>query len=349
MHWIGMIPLPFLYIKWVRSRAYDPTRVEDHSPENFSFVERDRPSRFAFYWKVIQRVVEQERSCGRLTLALRGLFFLLFTLPVPVGCMIAQCGTGASWLLCFSPASLHQNLLQLGLDKPLWQLYALAVYFGMINPVVEEIFWRVFVVQEFGCAFFGRRLDALGVDEDSRGVSRQLTETGAVNDVDEGSGFSDATREFRDDDDANCESTSASEAGDDDLPHPVGDTQGSRPARHTRLVGCADCKGACDSEPDAESLNGFVLTEVGSWICCGLYASYHVVVVWFMFHSIAWSVFGFAMLTILGRILLFCRTSPKLGIVTAVVLHVGVDLGAIISICAIFFRGTTSGASRVPR
>ncbi|KAL8441707.1 hypothetical protein Emed_007510 [Eimeria media] len=52
-------------------------------------------------------------------------------------------------------SALRERALSMGLQQPFWICLLLAIYFVLFNPLIEEIFWRVFLYRELGAGVFG--------------------------------------------------------------------------------------------------------------------------------------------------------------------------------------------------
>lgn len=159
------------------------------------------------------------------------------------------------WPLCIGSLDEHSRFYGLGYSLPF--LISTSVYFCLVNPTFEELFWRVFLHREMGKDLF---------------------------------------------------------------PYPDAKLPDS---------------GDAEQEPPAAQL----CSETGRWMVSFFYAAYHVVPVRFLVAaSRAWwvgvlFVLGtLAVMSVLGRALVWARESPSLGVLGAWAIHVMVD----VAVCLLF-------------
>jgi len=232
MHWGCMLFLPIVYLTF--------------------FHPDDKP--LSAQLKVYMGMLVEEFKTGpsmRLFLGcLLGIFMLIIGLAFValMSCRLFR------WPLCIGNLTRHSRLYGLGYSLPF--LISTSVYFSLINPTFEELFWRVFLHREIGKVVCPANLPDLK-DLDS------------------------------------------------------------------------------EEEPQPHQL----CNECGRWLVSVLYASYHVVPVRFLVAtSRAWWIgvlFGVGTvlcMSVLGRILVWARESPSLGIIGAWAIHVWVD----IAVCLVF-------------
>ncbi|PFH36009.1 hypothetical protein BESB_056600 [Besnoitia besnoiti] len=123
MHWLCMLFIPLMYIY-----------LFEHSFEYYKHVWKIQRCRFRHQWPW---------GLGFCLLAVVGLFSGYLFMKAVGGSWFAEVVEGA-----------RRNSLSEGLDLPFPLLAIGAFYFFVVNPVVEEWFWRVFLYREFGGAVF---------------------------------------------------------------------------------------------------------------------------------------------------------------------------------------------------
>eukprot|EP01068_Selenidium_serpulae_P009794 Selendium_serpulae@DN5322_c0_g1_i14.p2 len=77
-------------------------------------------------------------------------FIVLLIVPAIlfyVGYLIMRCDGYLSPKFC---AQMHDNAISEGMDLPLPILVVFGVYFIVVNPFIEEYFWRVFLYNNLG-------------------------------------------------------------------------------------------------------------------------------------------------------------------------------------------------------
>eukprot|EP01066_Platyproteum_vivax_P016671 Platyproteum_vivax@DN7195_c0_g1_i1.p1 len=92
-----------------------------------------------------------------------------------------------------------------------------------------------------------------------------------------------------------------------------------------------------DGSPPVVDFVDVQVTELGLWVLSALYASYHIIVVW-VFASRFNAAGAFMALTVFGRWLIYCRNNPKLGMLSALLAHTGVDFAVILSLALVWFQ-----------
>ncbi|KFH00558.1 CAAX protease self-immunity protein [Toxoplasma gondii VAND] len=123
MHWLCMLLVPLLYIYFV-----------ERSFEYYRHVWKIQRCRFRYQWPWAAA------SC---ITALGGVY----------AAYVCAKAVGGSWFAGVVEGA-RFNCLSEGLDIPFPLLLVGGVYFFVVNPVVEEWFWRVFLYREFGGAVF---------------------------------------------------------------------------------------------------------------------------------------------------------------------------------------------------
>ncbi|KEP63419.1 UNVERIFIED_CONTAM: hypothetical protein HHA_206630 [Hammondia hammondi] len=123
MHWLCMLLVPLLYIYLV-----------ERSFEYYRHVWKIQRCRFRYQWPWAAA------SC---LIALGGIY----------AAYVCAKAVGGSWFAGVVEGA-RSNCLSEGLDIPFPLLLVGGVYFFVVNPVVEEWFWRVFLYREFGGAVF---------------------------------------------------------------------------------------------------------------------------------------------------------------------------------------------------
>lgn len=117
MHWIGMIPVAVGVCVYNRGAAG-----------------------LVFYLDYLlqQKVVKD---------AVQLIFLFFLGLSVTIGMYVADsCKTNA-WALCVG--RVDERISQYGFhDYPHWLVVLCAIYFPVVNPFIEEMFWRVFMIAE---------------------------------------------------------------------------------------------------------------------------------------------------------------------------------------------------------
>jgi membrane protease YdiL (CAAX protease family) len=78
--------------------------------------------------------------------------------------LLATC-RAMSWEFCVH--NMWPNLDRYGIDEdyPLSYLYLIGAYFVVVNPIIEEIFWRVWLLGEFGATLFKQKVSDLDVED----------------------------------------------------------------------------------------------------------------------------------------------------------------------------------------
>lgn len=219
----------------------------------------------------------------------RFLQYLTFVWKSQIGIgMLALVGTAAGMIIGYSFVKcrgvlglcfpMHNNAMNEGMNGPLGELIFFGIYFCIINPPVEEFFWRIFLYRELGGLLF----------------VNQAVSTIECPDVELGQ--------------LNCMHNHAQTA-----------VQTTGPSTLFLYV------------PKEGELKPAVMdvkvNELGLWLLSMFYASYHFVVVYHLVGLLP-AALSFTGLTVLGRTWMFCRNYQKLGTTTAILSHVGVDIGA---------------------
>ncbi|XP_026194564.1 uncharacterized protein LOC34618578 [Cyclospora cayetanensis] len=254
------------------------------------------------------------------------------------------------WLVCQAASNVdvyeevRLRLQQLGLGSALWKAVLLAVYFILFNPLVEELFWRVFLYRELGAGLFGsgaagllhiteaepltlklhrRRRTAAGASQapDAGAGAREGSPCSSLSDRSEGSQV-DIEQQDSDvyvavktpPDSPNDTLTTAAAASDTPASH--GEAEGATTSRvrtRSKTIAYYDLR---------VPLSGLVALAIS-------YSSYHMVI----FHSLLGAAFvlpSFVLVSLLGGVFLFLRNKERFGLLTATALHAGVDVGVII-------------------
>jgi hypothetical protein len=118
MHWSSMIPVPLALTYFIHGKA-----------EIRWYIEYVKQQKFLSDWRIC-------------------LMLLTVGTLVPVlGYMADSCKT-AQWHFCVG--AVDDNLAQYGFkDAPKALIIACAVYFPIVNPIIEELFWRVYMDREY--------------------------------------------------------------------------------------------------------------------------------------------------------------------------------------------------------
>mmetsp|Transcript_75370 Transcript_75370/g.151547 ORF Transcript_75370/g.151547 Transcript_75370/m.151547 type:complete len:344 (+) Transcript_75370:71-1102(+) len=186
-----------------------------------------------------------------------------------------------------------------------WMVVGIALEFTLVNSLLEEVFWRVYLYRELGGV---RGFGGTGDSADDLLSSAGSSDGG----VSESTGLNSGINKYMD-----CTS--------------LLDNGSSNSSASSLENGFGGAKGG------PGGLNGTASVMCGGGSLCGLphqetpkvlincyYASYHVVVMlcfvpWFLAAG------GFGGLVVLGRLLLFCRERDSLGFLTAWGIHAGLD------------------------
>lgn len=117
MHWVGMAIPALVYLWWTGG----PERVR---------------------WYI--RFVRSQEFVGLLRSSM--LLFILGSGFTIVGYILSSCKM-AVWMACVG--KVNEHIAEYGFhDAPMWLLVSAAIYFPVVNPLVEELFWRVFMLKE---------------------------------------------------------------------------------------------------------------------------------------------------------------------------------------------------------
>ena len=139
MHWFAMVPIIVL----------------------FSYLSKHKED---MWWYVRYLAMQEVKS---IIVSFFGLFTLGCVVPV-LSYMAASCRT-AEWGLCIGPVT--DNIAEFGFkEAPTWLIVACAIYFPVVNPLIEEMFWRVCMNHE----------SRFASEEDSREESATLIEEGVL-------------------------------------------------------------------------------------------------------------------------------------------------------------------------
>ncbi|OEH79949.1 hypothetical protein cyc_01596 [Cyclospora cayetanensis] len=201
------------------------------------------------------------------------------------------------WLVCQAASNVdvyeevRLRLQQLGLGSALWKAVLLAVYFILFNPLVEELFWRVFLYRDS----LSDRSEGSQVDieqQDSDVYVAVKTPPDSPNDT----------------------LTTAAAASDTPASH--GEAEGATTSRvrtRSKTIAYYDLR---------VPLSGLVALAIS-------YSSYHMVIFHSLLGA-AFVLPSFVLVSLLGGVFLFLRNKERFGLLTATALHAGVDVGVII-------------------
>eukprot|EP00918_Siedleckia_nematoides_P015185 GHVU01032876.1.p1 GENE.GHVU01032876.1~~GHVU01032876.1.p1 ORF type:complete len:383 (-),score=29.32 GHVU01032876.1:268-1416(-) len=304
MHLVCMLTLPLLYVRYTVNFHY------------FSSSIRRQLSR----WE------------GQLPVALVGCVICAFS--VVFGYLLVRCGG----YLGFCP-QIRDHAIREGMDLPLSKLICFGVYFCIINPIIEELFWRLFVYKEFGSAWVSL-VGSKHQPPPDGSVSLQRYPLPSRSTV-LPPGSTPGPSSY---------SAAGSIGGD---AHPAA-TRDDDTAAST----CCSSRAACwlrftqlfKEEPnwilvqpsgDIEGETFYVfeppMPGIPAWLAAAVYASYHVVVVSRLMNTI-YGCLSFFFLTLLGRYFSVCCNNKRLGLLSAVFFHAGVDVGVTISLANTLLR-----------
>eukprot|EP00922_Rhytidocystis_sp_ex-Travisia-forbesii_P036769 GHVS01054700.1.p1 GENE.GHVS01054700.1~~GHVS01054700.1.p1 ORF type:complete len:421 (-),score=34.97 GHVS01054700.1:12-1274(-) len=307
MHWLCMVTLPCLYIACL-VKSLDYYR---------SFWRRQR-SRMRSQWRW-------------------GVPGFFCTSCVVFGAyLFAKCNPwNAGFCVKMKDKALHE-----GFQLPTWSLIAFGVYFVIFNPVVEECFWRVFLYRELGGHLFlhaheqvlfpAETAPLLGCNLCPETPSIASSTSGFVipsgkDNVNLCSKDGAAADVFPCEDDAELYSETIGVRCKLDQQ----DSERLRPSEHSQAT-----------PPPPLALPPFFdlrLSVLGQFLMSCLYASYHFCVIFHLL-GLGCAFLIFLVLVNFGVLLIFVRNRPKLGILTAMLLHAGVDFGAVLAYANVFFK-----------
>lgn len=230
MHWIGMVPA-IVFFSWLYESGDD----------------------LRWYSRYIRSQEIKGNAIGCTTFVIVG-----FAIPV-LSYMVLSCKT-ATWGMCIG--SVTDNIAEYGFkEAPVWLLVICLLYFPIVNPFIEEMFWRVFMNHE---------------SEPQLDANITTEETSAI---------------------------------------------------------CIE-SGVAYTE-DSEALVKLQVPSLPLQLLYScLFASYHTMVIGVFMGDIKFGIIAFFSITALGMVFehLFAINSPTQGFYKAVALHVGIDLGVLISL-----------------
>ena len=117
MHWVGMVPIIALLTLYL------------HGPDGLK-------------WYL--QYLKQQKFIPNGWIGV--ILFLAGTTGTIAAYMLASCKT-AQWPMCVG--RVNENVAEYGFhEAPAWVIIACAVYFPSVNPLIEELFWRVFMNRE---------------------------------------------------------------------------------------------------------------------------------------------------------------------------------------------------------
>lgn len=230
-----------------------------------------------------------------------------------------------------------------GEDK--FMLYFLGLWFSIVNPILEEVFWRVYLREELrepwgpGCH----------ISSATKGLRGLKAPYGSAQGEDHGRGGARP---------ANVEmvQTAVGAACDEEVPH----RPGSGHALEASSVGAATPAGeAGEGSPSAAGASQATISlhfsdapsgsstpldyfsmehysETSLWLVSVYYASYHVVILR-VFVAPWLALVGFAGLAILGRVFCCFCAHRRIGLLGAVGSHMGVDIGVCLMLADLFY------------
>lgn len=234
--------------------------------------------------------------------------------------------------------------LSSGLDQPFTVTLLLSLYFILVNPIIEEIFWRVFLYRELGAGVFGSAAAGLLYVKEAQPLTLKIRQAWTVLSCASSGGRhgnSDRPSERRDPERGGCGSrggiehptepaTSLEEGLDvyvSAFTPPVSPSVGQTAAPTADNGGTSTIHRNGHSGTIAYYDLRVPLT--GLMVLAAAYGSYHMVI----FHRLMGAAFvlpSFFLVCILGGICLYVRNKERFGLLTATGLHAGVDVGVVL-------------------
>eukprot|EP00920_Eleutheroschizon_duboscqi_P014074 GHVT01032875.1.p1 GENE.GHVT01032875.1~~GHVT01032875.1.p1 ORF type:complete len:370 (+),score=8.66 GHVT01032875.1:208-1317(+) len=219
-----------------------------------------------------------------------------------------------SWNSSFCP-SMKQKALEEGFRIPELRLVAFGIYFAVVNPIVEEFFWRVFLFRELGGHFFllnSSKSDSkcLPLPGDNPPLHPRETTT-----------LLDAADNLRNFGIAATTTVPQTNQGGEEQPSLL---------THSSL-------GVGTFPKEVSTFDDLHISALGQVVMSMMYASYHVVVLKHLLGGV-YAFIVFWVLTFVGVVFIFARNSLSLGIISAVFMHGGVDLGATLAYANVFYH-----------
>lgn len=259
---------------------------------------------------------------------------------------------------------IRERVLDRGLDCPLWASFSLGIYFILLNPLIEELFWRVFLYRELGAGLFGSAAAGLLNINEAQPLTLKIripwkasmggtaTEGGSVERESLGQGDPGGLKQFLGDLGGPVQNGGARadlESGGCFVAVPQQEFPTVAAAATGCVAGAVD--GAVDPDrPSSSTSNNncnisrrrgsrsrtiayydLKVPLLGLFALAAAYGSYHMVI----FNSLMgppYVIPAFILICILGGILLYLRNKERFGLFTAIGLHTGVDLGLVIVI-----------------
>ncbi|CEM22013.1 unnamed protein product [Vitrella brassicaformis CCMP3155] len=117
---------------------------------------------------------------------------------------------------------------------------------------------------------------------------------------------------------------------------PVGNAAADGVAIDVSPTSHRDVEGGATCHDSAGTFHDVRLSEVGKMVVSMFYGTYHVVVVYHLVNTL-YAALAFVFLTMFGRLLIICRNTKSLGILTATAAHSGLDLGVVLAIANVLF------------
>ncbi|KAF4655447.1 hypothetical protein FOZ61_007566 [Perkinsus olseni] len=252
---------------------------------------------------------------GSGTVLLSLLSFLVTTLCGSLIYLMLQC-SGRWWqILCIGSYESQLDIFGLGGLRHTSLLFdvLLALYFIIVNPLIEEFFWRIFLIKELSDSsqnsHMGRLQQEFSPVPTSEPQDRMAPTGGdAELDIEVGAARSDV---FMDEETARSVSSMVASISP---PSPAVSASNS-----SRLVS---------------------YSETVNWVGSALYGSYHILVVWALLNSLPYAILAFILLVLVGRLLIFIIQSEQgpnasiSGFCLATAVHSGLDTVVVFALAA---------------
>eukprot|EP00919_Chromeraceae_sp_WS-2016_P072998 GHVR01172577.1.p1 GENE.GHVR01172577.1~~GHVR01172577.1.p1 ORF type:complete len:337 (+),score=59.79 GHVR01172577.1:90-1100(+) len=247
-----------------------------------------------------------------------GLFlFLLSSVGGSLSYILFSCDKGILGIF-FSTGIFSNIKLCIGLKEASLPLYGLSystgvmvflgLYFIIVNPIVEEYFWRVFLFREL----------ALPPEEGPffkcPCASALETERSSLTDHARGEMDTDAPGE-----------TDAETGGE---------------IEEEKRVSARECR---SWSVDDEGIGTNLLmdqnaSEVGVCVSSTLYGLYHIIIVFCLLDRLLIATAAAIGLVCMGRLWVYFRNNRKFGLTSAILMHCGIDVAVVFAFADVFFK-----------
>lgn len=235
-----------------------------------------------------------------------------------------------------------------GMDVSFWPCLLFGIYFLVINPIIEELFWRVFLYRELGAGLFGSAQAGVLHIQEAQPLTHKFHRAWKVIAWNRRPHLrhirsrQEALAQSRYPKDSEHRHTDAEEGLDtyvaaasppdpQSIESPIPRAAATEAAEAADIATRVEAGEAGTAGDNTRNIAYYDLRVpvVGLLVLAADYASYHMVI----FHRLMGGVYvlpSFILISFLGCICLYLRNKDRFGLLTATALHAGVDLGVVL-------------------